>query len=341
MQNKKLKNRYLKKQNDLSAKSVYPPFPRIVKIDVCNTCNYRCVFCPQSKQHNKIGCIDSELCRRIIKDSYEAGARELCLSMTGEPLLNPDLESFTAYAKELGYTYVFFNTNGYLLNRERSARLLQAGIDSIKVSLNSGRKSYSLIHGMDAFEQVLENVKIFDELRGGGQCALYLSYVAVKQTLEEVNEVKELLSSYVDDIIVMNANGRGGSVFDSTSGLYIDEDEYSFTYPCSQLFNNVYITSEGYMVICCQDFENLTVVADLHEETVAEAWTNQKFTAFRKRYLEHDLKGTLCQNCIYNTSEEVIPLTEDKAYYDTSKMKEKDLLHRINELIRIGEKADG
>ena len=86
-----------------------------MKIDICNTCNYGCVFCPQAWQRNKVGCIDDELCRRIIRESYEAGARELCLSMTGEPMLNMELEDYVAYAKQMGYTYVFFNTNGYLL----------------------------------------------------------------------------------------------------------------------------------------------------------------------------------------------------------------------------------
>lgn len=230
---------------------------------------------------------------------------------------------------------MFFYTNGYLLTENRSAQLLTAGLDSIKISVNAAKKSYELVHGIDAFDRVFENIKTFDKLRKTlGHCALYVSYVAVKQTLAEVSEVKELLSSYVDEIIVMNANGRGGSVFDHSSELYIDEDEYSFQYPCSQLFNNVYVTAEGYMIICCQDFENLTVIADLHEETVTEAWVNKKFTEFRTRYLMHDLAETLCQNCIYNTSEKVVPLTEEKAYYSISAGKENDLSVRIDRLIK-------
>lgn len=207
----RLKDRYLEKQRDLSEKAIVPPFPKIVKIDVCNTCDFRCVFCPQSKQVNKVGCIESELCYRLIKDSYAAGARELCLSMTGEPLLNKELEDFISYAKEIGYTYVFFNTNGHLLTRERSERLLRAGIDSIKVSVNASKKSYELVHGVDAFDSVIENIKTFSALRDTlGKCALYVSYVAVKQTIGEAEEVRALLSPYVDEMIVMNANGRGG-----------------------------------------------------------------------------------------------------------------------------------
>ena len=328
------KEKYLNKQKDLSAKNITPPFPKIIKIDICNVCNYSCVFCPQARQHNKIGCIDKDLCYSIIKDSYNAGARELCLSMTGEPLLNMELENYVRYAKAIGYTYVFLNTNGYLLNEERTERLLSAGIDSVKVSVNAARKSYQVVHGVDAFDRVIENIKKFSEIKQQKRysCSLYVSYIALKPTLEEAGLIKEILASYVDEIVVMNANTRGGSVYEEKSKIYIGEDEFSFQYPCSQLFNNAYVTAEGYMIICCQDFENLTVVADLHRENIVDAWNNKIFTDFRRKYLSHDLTGTLCQNCIYNTSEEVVPLIKEKAYYETSTSKEIDLLKRIKEL---------
>lgn len=218
---------------------------------------------------------------------------------------------------------------------DRSEKLLMAGIDSIKISVNAGPKSYALVHGMDAFEKVCDNIRAFDQLRKkySKQCSLYISYVAVRQTKDEVEEVKELLSPYVDEIIVMNANNRGGSVYEGDAALYEENDEYSFTYPCSQIFNNVYVTAEGYMVICCQDFENLTVVADLNNESVAQAWNNKTFTEFRQKYLQHDLHGTLCQNCLYNTCEKVVPLTPQKAYYTVSERKVKDLQTRIKHLV--------
>ena len=239
-------------------------------------------------------------------------------------------------AKKLGYQYVFLNTNGYYLDEKRGKSLLEAGLDSIKISINSSKKSYELIHGIDAFERVINNVKIFSSEREKtkSKCKLYVSYVAVRQTLSEVDELKSILNDYVDDFIIMNANNRGGSISEIEECLYAGEDEYSFLYPCSQLFNNIYVTAEGYLIICCQDFENLTVVADLHTESVVEAWTNDKFTGFRTQYLNQDLNGTLCYNCLNNTSEEVKPLTKELAYYETSKEKEKQLYQRIQRLER-------
>lgn len=329
------KKKYLEKQRDLKEEGIYPPFPRIVKIDVCNTCNYCCVFCPQSKQTDKKGNIDKELCLKIIKDSYDVGATELCLSMTGEPLLNPNLEEFIVYGKKLGYRYIFFNTNGFLCDEERGKSLLLAGVDSIKFSINADERLYCLIHGVDGFQTVIKNLKALYNYRNqiGSSCKIYVSYIAVKQTIEEAEILKERIRDYCDDFIIMNANNRAGSISELDKGLFAGNDEYAFQYPCSQLFNNVYVTAEGYMIICCQDFENMTVVADLNKESIASAWNNERFTNFRRQYLSKNIKDTLCYNCIYNCNYAVMPLSPEYAGYEESPEKIKNLNERIKKLV--------
>lgn len=330
-----IKEKYLAKQRDLENISVKPPFPRILKIDICNTCNYCCVFCPQSKQAGKRGCIEKELCMTVIKDAYDGGARELCLSSTGEPLLNPELEEYAAYAKSLGYTYLFFNTNGYYMDGKRARRLLESGVDSIKFSINADLGSYQLVHGVDGYDRVIQNLKNLYGVRNAGKygCQIYVSYIAVNQTKREADSLREKIANICDDFMVMNANNRAGSIHELDDKLLPEMDEYSYQYPCSQLFNNAYVTAEGYMVVCAQDFENCTVVADLHEENILSAWNNPMFTEFRTKYLKGDLTGMLCQNCIHNTSEPIKPVNEKMAGYAVSAEKERFLTERIEELV--------
>lgn len=330
------KKKYIEKQKDLTMKGVCPPFPRIVKIDVCNTCNYSCIFCPQSKQVNKKGSIDKDLCMKIIKDSYAAGARELCLSMTGEPLLNNNLEEFIRYGKKLGYEYIFFNTNGYLCDKNRGRSLLESGIDSIKFSINANEKFYHLIHGVDGFQKVIENLRNLYSYRVeiSSTCKIYVSYIAVKPTIHATEQLKVYIQDYCDEFLIMNANNRAGSISELDKGLFAGNDEYSFCFPCSQLFNNVYITAEGYMIICCQDFENMTVVADLNYESVDQAWNNKRFTEFRKKYLEKDLKDTICYNCVNNSNIKAKPFLQEYAGYQESIAKINNLNNRIKELLQ-------
>ncbi|MBD5456797.1 MAG: radical SAM protein [Lachnospiraceae bacterium] len=325
------KERYLKKQREKSNIMAMPPFPRIVKIDICNICNYSCIFCPQAKQSGKSGNIDDQLCLKVIEDSYHAGAREICLSSTGEPLLNPNLEKYISWAKEIGYEYVFFNTNGYLMNKVRAENILSAGVDSIKFSINAGSaENYKLIHGIDGYTRVIDNLIQLSEIRNkyAIECKLYVSYIALKPTLQEAELLKSKIASYIDDFVVMNANNRGGSIAEIEE-LFVGNDDYSYSYPCSQLFHNMYISAEGYVNICCQDFENLAVVADVNEVDVKRAWNSNEFVAFREKYLMRDLEGTLCKNCIYGGKEYVIPLDKAKAYFKEDNTKKEKLQKRI------------
>ena len=329
------KDRYLAKQQDNSSIMAEPPFPKIIKIDICNTCNFSCVFCPQSKYTGKVGSIDDELCMKIIKDAYREGAREISLSGTGEPLLNRNLEKYIRHAKEIGYEYIFINTNGYLMDKKRAEAILLSGVDSIKFSINAGSvENYKLVHGVDGYVRVVENLKQLSEIRNnkGLKCKLYVSYIAIKSTLQEAKALRKDIAGYIDDFVVMNANSRGGSISEIEEKLFVGNDEYAYTYPCSQLFNNMYITAEGYVYICCQDFENLTVVADLKEMNIGDAWNSTEFVSFRQKYLAHDLQGTLCMNCLYGKNEEIIPLNKEKAYFKIDAQREADLKKRIDML---------
>ncbi|MDE6052360.1 MAG: radical SAM protein [Lachnospiraceae bacterium] len=329
------RDKYLAKERETNNITVMPPFPKIIKVDICNTCNYACIFCPQAKYIGKRGNIDDELCVKIIKDAYREGSREISLSGTGEPLLNRKLEKYIRLAKKIGYKYIFINTNGYLMDKKRAEAILLSGVDSIKFSINAGSaESYKLVHGIDGYVRVIENLKQLSEIRNkkGLKCKLYVSYIAIKPTLQEAKTLRKEIAGYIDDFVVMNANSRGGSISEIEEKLFAGNDEYAYTYPCSQLFNNIYITAEGYVYICCQDFENLTVVADLKEMNIRDAWNSAEFVSFRQKYLAGDLKGTLCMNCLYGKNEEVIPLNKEKAYFKVDSQREADLKKRIDML---------
>ena len=330
-----LAERYIDKQRDLSGISVTPHFPKIIKIDVCNVCNFSCLFCPQAKQTGKRGNIDDTLCKKIIADAYREGAREICLSSTGEPLLNERLPEYIRYAKETGYDYIFLNTNGYLLDRCKARQLLENGIDSVKFSINASKKSYALVHGIDGYDRVIKNLIDFDacrkELNSG--CALYVSFVALKQTLDEVEEVEREVAPFCDEIMVMHANNRGGSADGVNELLFAGEDAFSYQYPCSQIFNNVYVTAEGYMAACCQDFENDMIIEDLNEVSVGEAWSGKRFAEFRESFLKKEIKGILCDNCLNNRHEPIKPLRAEYAGYDHSETRVKDMYDRIHTLV--------
>ena len=76
---------------------------------------------------------------------------------TGEPFILPDLADYIRNAKDIGYTYVYLTSNGALATPERVREVIDAGLDSIKFSINAPQKKlYKFIHGKDDFDTVLE-----------------------------------------------------------------------------------------------------------------------------------------------------------------------------------------
>jgi wyosine [tRNA(Phe)-imidazoG37] synthetase (radical SAM superfamily) len=318
-----------------------PPFPKRIKIESCGVCNHSCIICPCAVQEEKHGIIDDNLCRRIIYDAFNAGARELSLSLNGEPLLNPKLQEYISLAKNVGYDYVFINTNGELLDRDTASILLDANLDCVKVSVNAGNpESYRLIHGSDCFESVIENILLFNKLRNerNQQCKLFVSFIATKENLYEAGQLRFKIDKHVDDFIVINAFSRGWlpeNVAFETSLL--GNDDYSISYPCGQLFDTAVVLAEGYLVVCCQDLDKSTVIADLREISIKDAWVCDKFVSFRKKYLNKDFQHTLCHNCLFGDDKKVEPLTPALAHYPINELKVADRAKRIDMLRKLNQ----
>lgn len=302
--------------------NLMPPFPRNMLLEVTNACNHSCIFCANSKSDRKRGYIDSKLAKKILQEAYMLGTRDVGFYATGEPLLNRDLEEYIKYAKELGYQYVYITTNGALLTEQRAENIVEAGIDSIKFSLNaSNRKDYKFIHGKDDYDQVVTNLKMLNKLRKRyhKKFGIYVSCVLTRQTADTKEEFRKNIEEYADEIVFVPCNNVGGMMYEMNDILTIGREE-SF-YPkngiCPLFFRNLYVSYEGYWTMCCTDFQNYLALKDLNECTLEEAWNSADTIELRKRHLEHDLKGLICDNCMNNRNEYSDPVNDAYAtHYD-------------------------
>jgi MoaA/NifB/PqqE/SkfB family radical SAM enzyme len=69
------------------------------------------------------------------------------------------------YLKDRG-VYVFFETNGTVLNEKKGRALIAAGLDELRISLDAANaKSYRAIRGRDYFNRILRNVRAFCALQ--------------------------------------------------------------------------------------------------------------------------------------------------------------------------------
>ena len=110
--------------------------------------------------------------------------------MNGEPLLYRELPELVAYSKKLGYGYAFITTNGSRATDELLAQLFEAGLDSIKFSINAGtRETYKKIHGADDFENAISALKYSFRYRAENKKAFKI-FVSCVGTTDNCHELE-------------------------------------------------------------------------------------------------------------------------------------------------------
>lgn len=305
---------------DKFSRSLEPPFPKDMLIELTNACNNKCIFCANAKMTRKVGHISLEILDKVLSQAYALGARNVGFYTTGEPFISNKLPQCITMAKRKGFTYIYLTTNGVLAIPSRVREVIDTGLDSLKFSINAGtRKTYEEIHGRDDFDKVIANLKYASEYRKKvfSPLTIHVSYVITRKNEREQKQFRELVAPYTDDVFFLNVSNQGGMMPEIKKELVPENPNREFTYskkvPCSMVFNRLHVTCEGYVSACCVDFQNNLVVADLNKVDLSKAWRSQVFKKLRRLHLENRLQGTQCYNCVYDRQDAVEPLLPEYA----------------------------
>jgi MoaA/NifB/PqqE/SkfB family radical SAM enzyme len=146
------------KQEARSPRAVHAP--RVVFIEVTNHCNLLCETCPRTfVAYEPPQTLKWEDFLRIVEQFPEM--ERAVLHGIGEPLLNKDLPRMIALLKARG-VYVLFNTNATLLTDDWARRLIDSGLDELRVSIDGADpKTYALIRGAPLLHKLVNHLKRF------------------------------------------------------------------------------------------------------------------------------------------------------------------------------------
>lgn len=288
-----------------------PPFPHNMLVELTNICNHRCVFCEYRCMTRKKCNCDEELTKRIIKEAYDNGTREIGYYMVGEPFLAPNLSEFIRYAKELGFTYVYVTTNGTVATPEKLKDTISAGLDSIKFSVNAATdESYRKVHGKDDYAIVKQNItwlrRYLNETHK--PVKTFISFIKCNYNKGDIKQLHEDFDELVDKIYIFDCGNRGRSLGYLVDEGVIDEIPHNSQAPCEMVFNRLHITADGYLSACCADHYGDLLVADLRNMSLKDAWYSDIMIDLRKQHLNGFTENNACNSCINNTTGKIKPL---------------------------------
>ncbi|MFW5671878.1 MAG: radical SAM/SPASM domain-containing protein [Acetivibrio ethanolgignens] len=322
----------LKKMNRTELYCLEPPFPRTnFLIETSNACNHACIFCAHQKMKRKIGKIDKSLAFNLLEQAYVLGTREVGFYATGEPFLVPELPEFIRKAKEIGYTYVYLTSNGSLATPEKIQAVIDAGLDSIKFSINAPeRELYRFIHGRDDFDTVMKHLKYLNEYRkiSGRQYKIFITGILTRFTEQCKEDYYRVFSELADEIVFKNVYNQGGYMPEIDTLLKCTTDQETYR-RCNLPFDAISVTCEGYLSIENADFENMLIVADLNKVSLKEGWYGEKMKEVRKMFLEDRLEGTICDGCVHHCLRPAKPLLPEYATLNEEIFSDKKVRERI------------
>ncbi len=278
--------------------------PLCIDIEVAAICDLACPFCFRQTFATPDKVIKDDLCYRIIDQAVEMGVPSLKFNWRGEPLLNPRLPDFIAYAKDKGVLETIINTNATKLDELMSRRLIEAGLDLMIYSFDGGTKeTYERMRpgrfGENSFDVVYAQIRRFAEIRQAMGAVLpytKIQMILTDDSFAEQEAFYDLFDDCVDDVNVKQYTERGAGLKDvdaqtqielrsGLESLGLPEDTpymRSMTgelfvatgrLPCEQPFQRLLVTYDGRVAMCCYDWGAQHPIGYVDEATIENGET--------------------------------------------------------------------
>lgn len=168
--------------------------PIHIDMGIAKFCNVRCVFCYGKHQVMQETFIKREALLQTVEDAAEIGVRSIGFIGDGEPTCNPHVYEALRLGKKLGIDMAM-SSNGVLLHNDERRSDVLSSCTWMRFCISAGtRKGYEMIHGVDRFERVVENIRQMVQLKKekGFTCDLGMQAVFVPGVMNQdmIDEAK-------------------------------------------------------------------------------------------------------------------------------------------------------
>lgn len=229
-------------------------------LETTGRCNLNCPVCVERyrnfdmRQEEFLAIVDRN--RDIMKGNW------IWMDFNGEPLLDPLFYDRAKYLKGIG-AEVMISTNGMLLSRENTVKLLQTELDYIVISVTTlNPELYHQIRGVDRLPQVLKNVKLLKETADEMNSKTEIQAVAI-------DTGKENLEQFID---YFHSMGLHAAVHQFTNRAHCSRKVYQTEHhelaqrgACQGRKQNLVILCNCDVVSCCCDFAGINVLGNLRD----------------------------------------------------------------------------
>ncbi len=301
---------------DLLPLSRFKEPPKIIVIDVTNSCNLRCPVCPVTiAMTRRRGMMDMATFGMIINDFAENDDKpEIFFNFSGEPTLNPLLPELIGRAHDAGHG-TFLSTNCTKLDRTMAEEIIKAGLGRVYLCMDGFDKEAQEAYRVRSdFDEVKRNIEIFVEARAALGADNPLCILQTLLTAYSENQADDI-TKWAKEIGIDRIRFKTFSV-----GTYTSEEEkraaekflpknpelrrnvaHTVSRLCDEPVDATLVFWDGSLGLCCIDYDQKVEMPNIRNGGFMAAYTSDAAaTARRSGYLKtHEI----CRNCSYSNAE--------------------------------------
>jgi MoaA/NifB/PqqE/SkfB family radical SAM enzyme len=278
-------------------------------------CNYACKMCPQAEGREKefLKKLPLEVFEKVVDDAMQYGLETVSLHGSGEPTLNANMPDYVRAVRKRGLKCVSF-TNGFRLTEDMSRRLIEAGLNVLRIScIGYDAKSYAHWMSKDSYQLVRDNVKRFVELNAelGGESEVHLNHLItdINHKDDEIEAYRRNWAEYtgaLSEIWLMH-NWAGNEHVElgyTRDGIgHMGDTRRSCGRPFSPLLQVRAGGLGGHqaaVVACCMvlGMDSKGVLGHLDDQSISEVVRGEAFTKLRDAHRNKRFDDiSYCKNC--------------------------------------------
>ena len=287
-------------------------FPPHLEFELNYSCNLRCPMCTwavEDAAEKKEDWFTFEDYKKVIDEAVSIGTKSIRLCYINEPLIRQDIDQFIKYAVDAGILDVLITTNGTLLTKQMSKKLIEAGLTKINVSLDAvTNEIYDKIRVGGNLDVTVQNIHDFLDIRKEMNKKLpkiTLTFVTSKINFHEYDEFVSNWKDKVDSLGIQHLqNPFGEGRFEDEKmgeDIILKRSPIPEKFHCSEPFKRLTLRSNGDTLPCCSFYAVDLVIGNWKENSLEEIWNNDKMKELREIHKTGDYqKNNVCKNCVQN-----------------------------------------
>ncbi len=283
--------------------------PLVVQAHITSRCNFKCKFCAHALNHMEFEGLGirnenmtMEIFCKLIDDlkEFPLKVKSINIAGVGEPLLHPEIVSMVKYAKEAGVAErIEIVTNASLLLPELSDRLIDAGLDRLRVSIEGmdDREYKDVCRAKEGtFSKIVSNLTYFYQHKKETSVYIKTMDIIAEKSYEKFQQIFAPIADYlaVENVAPLYEGVEYETMKEDFSKGMRGNDLQKIQV-CPSPFYTLTLVSDGGVQPCC-NYPVPIQLGNIVEKSLLQIWKDDKRKNFLKKFLQGE-KNPICKKC--------------------------------------------